>query len=122
MPTPRPELNGLRLKLPNQDPIYLIDRGLRRHIPNPATYHNLFGASPFQEDLNLLDIQEGAEISDGAVLARAEGTAPIYLVEQGSKRHIMSPSIMNQYGFGGPVQVVAPILLAGIQNGPDIAS
>src|SRR5262249_26247406 len=37
---PRPDLNGLRVKLPNRPEIYLIDRGYRRWIPNPATYNN----------------------------------------------------------------------------------
>ena len=40
---PYPELAGQRVQLPGHPEIYLVDDdGLRRWIPNPATYNNLF--------------------------------------------------------------------------------
>ena len=38
----RNDLNGLRVRLPGTDPIYLIDEGKRRYIDNPETYAALF--------------------------------------------------------------------------------
>src|SRR5687767_8733040 len=40
---PKPELNGKLYRLQANTPeVYLIDRGLRRFVPNSATFENLF--------------------------------------------------------------------------------
>ncbi len=42
MPQDRNDLNGLRVQLPGQAAIYLMDKGKKRHIPNPQVYNELF--------------------------------------------------------------------------------
>src|SRR6478752_10883816 len=57
---PRPDLSGLRVKLPAQPSIWLIDpEGFRRGIPNPETYNNLFRSwGGVVEDINANSIAE----------------------------------------------------------------
>lgn len=121
---PRPDLNGLRVKLPNRPEIYLIDRGYRRWIPNPATYNNLFRDwNGVVVDINIDEIPLGASITSGAILARADGFAPVYLIDQGMKRWITSPAIMDQYYFAwNRVYVLPPATINSIPSGPNIDS
>jgi hypothetical protein len=98
--SPRPDLNGLRVKLPNADPIYLILDGYRRWIPDPDTYNNLFrNWDGVIVDIDINDIPEGPPLSHGAILARALNTAPVYLVSNGLKRWVTSPAAMDKYWF-----------------------
>ena len=57
--------------------------------------------------------------SAGAVLARANNSNDIYLIDNGQKRHVMTPDTMTKYHFKWTdnVQVVAPILLSFIPTG-----
>jgi hypothetical protein len=121
---PRPDLNGLRVKLPNRHEIYLIDRGYRRWIPNPATYNNLFRDwNGVVIDIDIDEIPLGASITSGAVLARASGTAPIYLIDQGLKRWIASPAIMDKYYFAwGRVYTLPSATINAIPSGSNIDS
>ena len=116
------ELWGLRVKLPNRPEIYLIDRGYRRWIPNPATYNNLFRDwNGVVIDIDILQIPLGPQISSGAVLAKAVGTAPIYLVDQGTKRWIVSPDVFNRYHFAwGRVYSQPAAIIDPIPVGPAI--
>jgi hypothetical protein len=116
---PRPDLNGLRVKLPADPAVYLIDDGLKRHIPDPTTYTNLFRDwNGIIIDININEIPSGSDISIGAVLARGDGTAPVYLIDQGVKRWITSPAAMDKYYFSWDRVVVVPItLLTSIPDG-----
>jgi len=114
----RRDLDGLRLQLPGDPAIYLMDAGKKRHIPNPPTYNNLFrdwnGVVP-DPDLNSIDT--GTEISNGAVLAQAFGDAAVYLIDGGQKRHIGNPATMDRYYLNwNTIQHVAPIIIASIPN------
>ncbi|MDQ1833128.1 hypothetical protein [Massilia scottii] len=119
----RNDLNGLRMQLPGAPAIYLIDRGVKRHIPDPTTYNNLFRDwSGIVQDPHLNNIDTGTPLSHGAVLAQAQGDAAVYLIDQGVKRHIASPATMDRYYFDwNKIQHVAPILIRSIQNGHTIA-
>jgi hypothetical protein len=119
---PRPELNGLRVKVPGQEAVYLIDKGYRRWIPSPETYNNLFRDwSGVYEDLAIADIPLAAPITDGAVLAAGLGTTAIYLVDAGVKRWITTEAAMEKYHFNyGRVYNVPMILLLSIGTGPDL--
>jgi hypothetical protein len=121
--SPRPDLNGLRVKLPNRPEIYLIDRGYRRWIPNPATYNNLFRDwNGIVTDISITDIPLSTQITSGAVLARGDGTAPVYLIDNGVKRWVTSPAAMDKYYFAwNRVYVVPPVLVNFIPNGASIS-
>lgn len=119
---PRPDLNGLRVQLPGDPAIYLMDGGKKRHIPDPPTYNNLFvDWNGVVQDINVANIDTGTPISVGAVLAQGYGDAAIYLIDQGHKRHIGNPQTMDRYHFNwNRVQHTAPIIIASIPSGPTI--
>lgn len=119
---PRPDLAGLRVKTPNQPQIYLIDPdGYRRWIPNPQTYNNLFRDwNGVVIDININEISESAPLTDGAILARPQGAAPVYLVSNGIKRWITSPAVMDKYYFNWATVYQLPhVSLDFIPTGPN---
>jgi hypothetical protein len=122
-PGPRPDLNGVRCKFSNRPHIYMIDRGYRRHIPNPETYNNLFRDwSGVVVDNDIDEIPEGRAIESGAVLSRGHSTPHVYLVEHGQKRHVTSPSAMDKYHFAwGRVYIVPQVQIDAIPTGPAIS-
>jgi len=117
--SPRPDLNGLRVKLPNRPEIYLIDEGYKRHIPNPQTYNNLFRDwSGIVVDIDIDEIPTGVPITSGAILTRGAGTAEVYLVANNKKRHVFN---MDKYWFSWQrVYIVPRILLNCIPDGTNI--
>jgi hypothetical protein len=121
---PRPDLDGYRMKGPGDPKIYLVDQGYRRWIPDPATYNNLFRDwNGIVQDPLIFDVPEGLQLASGTVLAKGSGTAPVYLVEPGSKRWIASPHNMDVYYFSWDrIYAVPPVLLSGIPNGPTISA
>jgi hypothetical protein len=123
---PRPDLAGLRVKLPtvphepNTDKIYVIDPdGYRRWIPNPDTYNNLFRDwTGVVTDIDIDEIPAEDPLTDGAILARAEGNARVFLVSNNMKRWITSPAVMDKYHFNWDrVYQVPHILLDFIATG-----
>jgi hypothetical protein len=109
---PRPDLNGLRVKLPNQATIWLIMDGYRHGIPNPATYNNLFRDwNGIVIDINVVEIPEVAPISNGALLAKSNTSAAVYLVTNGVKRWVTSPAAMDKYYFAWNRIVTVPFVL-----------
>ena len=62
---------------------------------------------------------QGSAIPEGAALMKDPAAPEVYLVEQGRKRHIVSPDIMNQYSFNwNAIQLVPAATLAALQTGP----
>ena len=119
---PDPKDNGSLRQLPDSPQIYLILNGLRRWIPDMTTLIGLFvSGTNAVSDSNLGNIEEGAPLTSGAVLAQGSGSAEIYLVTNANKMWIPSMDVFNAYHFDlGKVQVVAPILLNLIPSGPDV--
>lgn len=119
----RPDLNGIRVKSPAGPEVWLIVDGVRRWIPNPTTYNNLFRDwTGIVVDINAPQITQGDDLSDGAILAKGAASPHVYLVSNGSKRWITSPAVMDKYHFSwGRIYVVPEILLASIAPGPDIS-
>ncbi len=119
---PRPDLNGLRVKSPASDAIYLIDEGYLRWIPNPKTYNNLFRDwNGIIVDIDIHDIPKSDPISDGAILARPSNETPVYLIDNFMKRHITSNAVMDKYYFDWDrVYAVPRILLDFIPTGLSI--
>ncbi len=119
----RHDLDGLRMQLPGNPAIYLIMDGMKHWIPDPPTFNNLFRDwSGIVQDPHLNEIDNGPQISEGAVLAQAQGAAPVYLIDQNHKRWITSPATMDRYNFNwNRVNHVAPILVEAIPAGTNIA-
>jgi hypothetical protein len=117
----RPDLAGLRVRSPNSAPIYLIDpEGYRRWIPNPATYDSLFRSwDGVVDDLGTNLIATRPALDDGAFLARAPGSAPVFLISNGQKRWIVFATGMDKYWFDwNKVRDVPASALDAIPTGP----
>ncbi|HEX6369170.1 MAG TPA: hypothetical protein VF006_09570 [Longimicrobium sp.] len=96
---PRTDLNGLRMQKPGAGEIYLIDRGYKRHIPNPTTYNNLFANwDGIIQYVNLDDIPSGPGITNGALLMQGGGYEQ-FLCDDRCKRHIASQDTFRRYNF-----------------------
>jgi hypothetical protein len=121
-PEPMPQLNGLLLQLPGNPKVYLVLNAFRCWVPDPATFNNLFVAgATITPDINIGVVSEGPALSSGAVLAKSTDSDRVYLVSNGVKMWIPSPAIFTRYQFNSAkVQVVAPILINSIPNGPDL--
>ena len=119
---PMPELNGLLLQLPGAPQIYLVLNGFRCWVPDPQTLANLFVSNPsIFQDINIGVVAQGPALTSGAVLAEANGSAPVYLVTNGVKMWIPTPDIFNRYQFKqASIQVVAPVLIDFIPSGPNV--
>ncbi len=93
------ELNGLRVKVPGDDRVYLIDRGVRRHIPDIYVFQRLFHDTNYIEGYYWAYLDMGSDIDVNAQLVNPIGGGPVYLLEWNTKRHITSPDTMNRYNF-----------------------
>ncbi|HYK51947.1 MAG TPA: hypothetical protein VEV38_00240 [Candidatus Eremiobacteraceae bacterium] len=120
--SPKPEYDGARIKSPVGPKVYLVDRGYKRWIPNPATYNNLF--RDWDSIVTSIDIDEiptGAQLPNGAFLAQAVDGPRVYLIDQNSKRWIVSPATMDKYDFDwGKIVPLLPHAIDVIPDGPDI--
>jgi hypothetical protein len=119
----RPDCNGLRIQKPGESAIYLVDRGQKRHIPDPDTFNNLFKNWSHVEDLYTFDlIETGIPMPTGAILAAAIGSGTVYLLDWNCKRHVTGPSVMKKYNFSWDrVYKLPPLTLANIPLGEPIS-
>ncbi|MBD1908138.1 hypothetical protein NDI37_15090 [Funiculus sociatus GB2-A5] len=122
---PRPDLNGFLVRNPVNGMIFWVDRGQRRHILNPSVYQRLF-VSNHRDYLDTEAIQLGASINGNNRLVRCgeQGnrlSGRVYLLDQGTKRHITSPTAMkkNNFNWNGISNVDCPVLDT-ITNGSPI--
>jgi hypothetical protein len=105
--------------------IFWVDRGQRRHIAGPSIYGRLF--VPKHRDYLETDVIEpGPSITNDNRLVRCgENGHPlknrIYLLDQGTKRHITSPTVMdkNNFNWKGVNTIDCPVL-ATIKDGDPI--
>ncbi len=123
--TPHPGLDGKRVKDPKYPAIYFVWRdGYKCHIPDPATYNNLFRdwSGVLKVDTEeLAQIATGPPLTSGAVLARGKGTAAVFLVTNGRKHHVKNPNVMNYCWFNWSAVVeVPPVMLDFVPTGPVI--
>jgi hypothetical protein len=118
-PTPRADLNGRRVKHPEQASVYVIDTGFKRLIATPQIFNRLFASWASIEPIAELDsIPSGPALSDGAVLATTEGGDKIYLVDRGVRRLIGSDQVFEKYGFDRKkIAVVPPLVLESVPAG-----
>lgn len=89
--------NGYRYQVPGSLAVYLVIDGLRHHVPDPATYSNLWstwdGILPGGSNISI-----GEPLLSGSFLALERETQRTYLVGR-SKRWIPNPTIFRQYAF-----------------------
>jgi hypothetical protein len=119
----RPDLNGLLIRNPGNGAIYWIDRGQRRHITSPSIYERLF-VSRHRDYLDTEAVEAGSPITNNNRLVRCGEQShalfgAIYLLDNGQKRHIVSPSAMQRNNFKGAANIDCPVL-ATIPNGAPI--
>lgn len=121
----RPDLNGLQLRNPGNGMIFWVDQGRIRHIVGPSVYNSLF----IPRSMNAIDtvsITSGPPITaDNRLVRCGESNHSlrnrIYLLDQGQKRHIASPEVMNRNSFNWDrVSTIACPALAAIPDGPTI--
>ena len=118
----RPDLNGLQIRNPGNSMIFWVDEGRIRHILNPSVYKNLFVPKAFNA-IDTVSITTGPPVNDDNRLVRCgESNHPlrnrIYLLDQGQKRHILSPAVMNKNNFSwDKVRTIDCPALAGIPDG-----
>jgi len=113
----KPELNGQRVKLPNEAPVYLILDGQRRWIPDPPTYNNLFvDWNGIKESTEYASIHEGPALPTNTVLFKGS-QAEVYLLDQHSKRWITNPTVFNNYHFGwDKIVTISQVLVDAIST------
>jgi hypothetical protein len=117
----RPDLNGIRIQQAGSSAIYLVDRGQKRHIPDPQTFNNLFKNWSHHEVLDIDSIETGIPLPSGAILAAPIGEGTVYLLDGGCKRHVTGPAVMTKYNFNWDrVYKLPPISLANIPLGDPI--
>lgn len=113
--------NGERVKIPGNPAVYLVDNDRKRHIPNEATYHNLFASWGYNEDAKFGIVPDGLPLSDGALLVQNKPHPAIYLIDLGTKRHIKSESAMHRFHFSFAKAVDLPAsVIEAIPNGAPI--
>ena len=121
-PQPMPELNGLLLQLPGAPQIYLVLNGFRCWVPDQTTFNNLFvSGATIVQDINIGVVSQGQALTSGAVLVQGSSSPQVYLLNNGFKCWIPTPTIFSRYQFNGSsIQVVAQAILNAIPNGPDV--
>jgi len=112
----RADLDGLRVRMPGSDAVYLIDQGMKRWIPSPAAYERLFrNWGNIHLDLHLDLIDSGSDFCDGVALLKCDvAYSPSGALMQGplivlsdslyqtnptNLRWIASPAVMERYQF-----------------------
>lgn len=123
----RPDINGLRLAVPLAAPVYLLDMGKRRWIPNPTVYNQLFKDwNGIVQDIDTNEIEKGIPIPETAILFRCIDSPKVFLLDgvapHQTKRWITSPDVMNRYNFNwDKIQVWnVPLNAITYPDGPNI--
>ena len=124
----RTDLNGLRVQLPGDSRVYLVDQGRIRHIPNPLVYNALFrDVGGIVPDININEIATGEPVPETAILFRTTDNPKVWLLDgvppHQVKRWITSPAAMDRYHFNWNTIHVYNIPSAGLlyPDGPEIS-
>lgn len=119
----RQDLSSPLVKSPNHPAIFFMDGGLKRLVPTPETFNNLFRDwNRIITDISVEDIPDGPMLSHGAALVRPSNSELVYLIDRGTKRAIPSTEVMEHYHFSEKkICVVPPILTDQFPNGKPLA-
>jgi len=102
---------------------YVYLHGRCRHIQSWNTVYHWYGGNVYQtiHQWAMNFCPKGAPIRPGALLARGDGTAPVYAIYNGRKHHVVNPETMSRCRFNWDrVFVVYRGLVDNIPNGPSI--
>lgn len=105
-------------------PIYFLENGVRRWVPNPITLHVMF-PNPVVQDLDpsVVDsIPRGPDIPSVSALIRAHGSPPIYFFENGIRRWVPDPPTLSAIFPGWPIYDLDPGTVASSPQGTNIPS
>ncbi|PEL99757.1 hypothetical protein CN602_18730 [Bacillus cereus] len=118
--------NGYRVKEVGKPAIYLVDRGMKRHITDSDAYNRIFrnwdGVLEFQ---TLHTIPNGRSIDQDMGLVRFEKDSELYFLDKDAtgkpmKRWITSPFILNKYAFHSEASMLPQWMKNAIPNGAAI--
>jgi len=106
----RPNHTLIRVK--GSKAIYLLDNGYKKWVPSLAVFKNNFRSLNEVVEISSYEMSqypagERVKLRDGT-LVRLKGTAPVYVLENGLKRHIVSATIFARlnYSFKDVVSLV----------------
>jgi hypothetical protein len=118
---PGPELQGLRVKAPDDPAIHLVLDGKRHLIPDAATYANVFRDASGILTLDLSVIPDGGPLLE-ARLARTVSRPHVYLVANGRKHWITSDQAIDFFHFDrSQVDIVPDAALDYMARDGDLA-
>ena len=113
-PIPHPGLDGKRIKPANSNNFYFVwQGGYKCWIPDSITYESLFASWDRIEVIapdEIVLITDGSPITSEALLARANNSALVYLVTNGTKNLVSSPSVMSYCHFNWPPVYPTPLV------------
>jgi hypothetical protein len=117
--------NGSLIRANGQTSIYLIDGGQKRKIPSPRVLLSRFDpkylSSVSSYEIGTYSTGSNITLNDG-VLLKDSGTG-IYVLSDGQKRWIRSPSAFYGHGYKSEnIITVSDAYLASYSNGPDVNS
>jgi hypothetical protein len=92
--------NGIRVKVPGNNRIWVVQGGRRRLIPTPEVFISLFRDRQVHVTLFAHEIPMGKALGRGAHLLRGSGHA-FYILDNNRKRYIPNLRIFNKYHFDG---------------------
>jgi hypothetical protein len=83
---------------PERPEVWLVLDGVRRHIPNPDTLNGLFNSWDIVKRNNF-NISDGPQMQNLTKLIKAPNHVNVYLIIDGTKRHINDPKTFNHFNF-----------------------
>lgn len=117
-------MDGLRLRQPGRDDVWVIFHGLRHRVADPETYSALFADERVVERHEIQTIAQGPDLHPGSCLARPSGSSSIYLVfgwPHLTRYFIPTLESFAEFGFNMALVIdVPPILLDAIPVGPEL--
>jgi len=100
-------------KAAKSDAVYLFLDGLCRHIPNPATYFNLYesyGLRNIIDDDQMSDCSFGSALQNGAMLIKAAGSDARFFLNE-NKREIANEDVFETCNFDQDKVVTVPDII-----------
>jgi hypothetical protein len=121
--------DGALFRIPDGT-IYVLQGGIKRHIPDPPTFeasgYSLSQVVSVPTDW-AVGIPTGhvipSVLADGRLLKPPGDNAPVYVIDRGTKRHVTSPQVFAQCGYGwDSVRMVSATTIGSIPDGSPLSS